>query len=801
MHAGIRSAAIVPPRKTNRQRIGRFSRFALLVTVFTMPSAAFGQAPGETEASETQLNDIIVTAQRRSESVQDVPLSVTVLGAEQLEQLQVQRFEDYLRFLPSVASNGANAGFNATVVVRGIVADQGNVASGSLPTVGQYLDEQPITTIDGAPDLHMYDIARVEQLSGPQGTLFGASSMGGVLRVITNKPDPDKFAAGMDFEINKYTIGSFGGSVEGFVNVPVGNGAALRVVGWYVKEGGYVDNRPGSRTYSTGITVNNSPYARKDYNYAETYGARAALAVPLGENWTVTPSIIAQQRTRNGTSAYVPDYGDLVTETYTREDGEDRWYQAALTVQGQVGDFDILYAGSYLDRSTKQHINYADYDYYYDQQYAIFPSGAQRVDNAGRPIDPRDTLINNERFTKQSHEVRITSPSDKSLRFLAGAFFQRQFQDIDLDYNVPGLADRLAVTGRPGATWVTRQERIDRDYALFGQADFDIADRLTLTAGIRGYRYNNSLFGWFGGKSNEPFCFAPAILNGSPCTNLGTPTGSNSASPRSVKGDGVTYRLGATFKITPNNMIYFTVADGFRPGGTNRLGERGQQNFGSASVPYGPDKLTNYELGTKNTFWNGRARLNVILFNQEWRDIQLGTAINGVNLIQNVAKARSRGVEVSAGIQPTSGLNLSINGAYVDAKLLSDYIVNGTTIVPANSRLAYSPKFKANAILRYDWTMGEFEPFMQVAQSYQSDTIASFNFRDRNFYDNFPSYGVTDISLGFKKGPLQIEGYATNLFDKRAATYRSYLFYLENIDYYQYVARPRQVGFRTSFRF
>ena len=625
--------------------------------------------------------------------------------------------------------------------------------------------------------------------------------MGGVLRVITNKPNPDAVSAGIDLETNHYSGGAWGGSAEGFVNLPVGNGAALRVVGWYVRDGGYVDNRFGSRRYSTGITVDNAPYARNDYNYADTYGGRAALAVPLGENWTITPSIVAQQTRRNGSAAYVPGYGDLVTEAYTQEDGNDRWYQAALTVAGEIGNFDLIYSGSYLDRKTTQHVNYADYDYYYDQQYAIFPSGGQRVNNAGQPIDPRDTLINNERFTKQAHELRITSPSTNPFRFVAGAFYQRQAQGIDLDYNVPGIADRLAVSGHPGTTFLTREERIDRDYALFGQVDLDVVRRLTLTAGGRYYRYDNSLFGFFGTRANEAFCFSPAIVARTPCTNLGTPSG-GSAVPRRVKDDGFTYRLGAQFNFTRDNMLYFTVADGFRPGGTNRLGERGQQNLGSATVPYGPDTLTNYELGTKNLFWNRRAKLNIVLFNQEWHNIQLGTAINGVNLIQNVARARSRGVEVTAGLEPVTGLNLTVNGAYIDAKLLGDYTVAGQVIVPSGSRLAYSPRFKANGIARYSWEMGsDIKPFVQIAQSYQSNVVASFSFSSRTFYDDYPPYGITDLSLGFNKGRLQIEGYATNVFDNHPATYRSYLFYQGPATYYQYTVRPRRFGIRAGYRF
>ena len=800
--------------QSSKQRLGASGRVAsagltplaialravLWSSAVAAPVNAWSETPAVSDSEgRGQLEEVVVTAQRRTENVQDVPVSLQVLGEEQLKQLHVQQFEDYIRFLPSVSSNGANAGFNATVVIRGVVTDQGNIASGSLPAVGQYLDEQPITTIDGAPDLHMYDIARVEQLSGPQGTLFGASSMGGVLRIITNKPDKSGFAGGIDLSSKKFAKGGFGGSVEGFVNLPINDRAALRLVGWLDRVGGYIDNVAATRTYnSTGITVSNAQLAKRDYNDADTLGGRAALAIDLSEHWTVTPSIMAQKRKRNGTSAYNPLVGDLQNEVYVPEDGVDRFYQAALTVQGKIGDFDMIYAGGLFRRKAKQHINYADYDYWYDQLYGTYPT---RVDDAGNNIEPNQTLINENRFTKQSHEVRIASAAADRFRIVAGAFYQRQFQAIDLDYNVPGLASGLSVSTREGAVWLTRQERIDRDYALFGQADFDITKKLTLTAGSRYYRYDNSLFGWFGTRANEAACFGPAVVPGSPCTNLGTLDANGTPIPRRVKGDGYTYRLGATYKFDRDHMIYVSVADGFRPGGTNRLGERGQQNLGSATIPYGPDSLTNYEIGTRNSFWDRRAKLNLTVFDQEWKDIQLTATIGGVGLIQNVGKARTRGVELTASIEPVSGLNLTVNAAYIDSKLLSDYFFGSTLRAAAGSRLPYSAKFKGNAILRYSWKTGDYEPYAQVAQSYQSSTVGGFTNFERNFFGNYPAYGITDLSLGVGKNPWWVGAYANNVFDKRAVTYRTYVYFVPQSGFYQYAEWPRRFGVYVSYRF
>ena len=698
-------------------------RAILLSSAIVVHSTAAAQsAPSQAGLASdeaTPLSEIVVTAQRRSENIQDVPMSIEVLDNKKLDQLEIQKFEDYVQYLPSVSTNGANPGFNATVTVRGIVTDGGNIASGSLPTVGQYLDDQPVTTIDGAPDIHMYDIARVEQLSGPQGTLFGASSMGGVLRVITNKPDPSGIHGGFNTEINKFTAGGgFGGKVEAFFNQPFDNGMALRVVGWYTHDGGYIDNVPATRTFTTtGQTYNNSRYAEKNFNDLTTEGGRAALLIPLGERWTVTPSVITQRQTRNGDFSYDPYIGDLKTEVFTPEDGLDHWYQAALTVAGKVGNFDVIYDGAYMDRKTVQHINYADYSYFYDQMYGINPNA---VNNAGQNIIPNQVLINHEAFTKDSQEVRITSPATDRLRVLAGAFYQRQYQDIRLDYNIPGLSTEptpdgmggtnppLSVTGAPGDTFLTHEHRIDSDYAVFGELAFDVTSQLTLTGGLRGYRYTSDLSGFFGTYGSEAgSCVGPAIVPQTPCTNLGVLNADGSVSPRTVDGKGHTYRANIQWKFDADHLIYANVSDGFRPGGVNRLGAHAENvEFASTSIPYNPDTLTNYEIGSKNTFWNKRATLNVTAFDEEWKDIQLTILIQGIGLIQNAGAARSRGIEVNGQVNILPGLDISSAATYTKATLLDNYYYGNGISAPAGAMLPFAPEFKGNVIARYNWNWG-----------------------------------------------------------------------------------------------
>ena len=229
--------------------------------------------------------DIIVTAQRRNESIQHVPISLQALSPTVLAQHQVQSFDDYTKLLPSVSFQSLGPG-QSQLFFRGITSGSDGDALSAQPTAGVYLDDVPVTTIGGLVDVHVYDVARVEALSGPQGTLFGANSLSGTLRIITNKPDPSKFAAAYDLQLNKFGKGQAGGVAEAFINQPLSGRVALRIVGFYQRVGGFIDNTPVSRTYqrphtladgtvaNSPLTVDNSSAVRKNFNPVDTYGGR-----------------------------------------------------------------------------------------------------------------------------------------------------------------------------------------------------------------------------------------------------------------------------------------------------------------------------------------------------------------------------------------------------------------------------------------------------------------------------------------------------------------------------------------------
>ena len=452
---------------------------------------ASAQAPGPSQVSE-----VIVTSEKRSENVQSVPAAIDVMDTRSLTRLNVNSFEDYTKFLPSVTFQTLGPD-STSVYIRGVSSGDNANHSGPLPTVGVYLDEQPITTIGGTLDVHIYDIARIEVLEGPQGTLYGASSESGTLRIITNKPSTAGFSAGFDVQGDYIAHGGPGYVAEGFVNIPVNDKLAVRLVAFDEYDHGFIDNVPGTRPFATsGATLNNAKYVQNSINKVENFGGRAAVKFDLNDNWSIEPTVIAQDLRSPGVFGFEPAVGDLKVQRFQPDSFHDRWVQAALNITGKLGRFDINYSGGYFNRKVNSLSDYTDYSVAYDQHYG---SGAYWVDAAGNPLAlPQQEIIGRDRFEKGSNELRISSPPTDRFRFVAGLFQERQTHWIIQDYQIQGFGPQVAVTGWPNTIWLTDQNRIDRDEAVFAEANFDITPKLTLTGGIRGYHYNNTLYGFYG---------------------------------------------------------------------------------------------------------------------------------------------------------------------------------------------------------------------------------------------------------------------------------------------------------------
>jgi outer membrane receptor protein involved in Fe transport len=787
------------------------------------------------------LEEVVVTAQKRTENLQDVPISIEVLDSAKIEQLNIAGLDDYVKYSPSVAySRAEGQGGNGQpgtshIYMRGVVSGGNENHSGSQPSVGTYLDEQPVTTIDGTLDVHMYDIQRIEVLEGPQGTLYGASSQAGTVRIITNKPDPTKFEAGYDLDGNHVDHGGNGWQAQGFVNIPLSPIAAIRLVGWDEHDAGYIDNVAGTDkngcifngtiTYPTwagqatgagsnGViapcptpaaigagAVSNAAYVKSNYNTVVTQGGRAAGLVNLGDNWTVTPTVMGQSLNTNGFFGYDPAVGDLLVTHFGPENSQDSFVQSALTVEGKISNFDLVYAGAYLKRDTHTIADYTDYSEFYDR---IFASGAGWTNNAGAPIMPQELVVTKGYFEKWSQEVRLTTPQDLPVKGTVGAFIQRQLHDIWEQYVMPGynftnptgnptsstpnangLGSDFSIPTLANTIWLTDEQRVDRDKAIFFQGEWDITSQLSLNGGLRYYKYDNSLEGFygyslnhFGGDPGMGLCDGrPASTPYAPCTDL----------DKEVSASGTVPKANITYKLTPDKLVYATYSKGFRPGGVNRSGDFG---------PYAADFLTNYEIGWKTSWFDHTLRWNGAAFLEDWNNFQFSfLGPNSLTIIENGGNARIKGIENEIEYAPTRALSLSTGFTFLDTRLLQNICgTAGVTVcsgpnpavngagpqpftgtpwigpeAPAGSNLPISPKFKVNAVARYQFEeVAGWKPFGQVSFVYQTQTAPTLL---RNQLQNIgmqPAYGLVDLTTGIRQDKTMIQFLVTNVADRRA---------------------------------
>ncbi len=764
----------------------RVALASLLASSCLMTSPLYAQdAQAEDESDE---DVIVVTAQKREQFLQDVPISIQALGETKLENNQVAGFDDVQKLLPSVSSQSFGPG-QAQIYFRGVTSGGDGLKVGPLPTSGLYVDEIPLTTIGGSVDFHVYDIARVEALAGPQGTLYGASSLSGTLRIITNKPSTSGFAGSIDVEGNKYGKGDFGGTVEGMLNFPLSDRMALRVVGYYKREGGYIDNLAATRTFTlddgnplTNLTVNNSALVEDDFNTAEAYGGRAALKVDLDDDWTVTPQFIYQQQNSKGSFLYDPRKGDLKVTDFLPSYNDDRWWQAALTIEGKLSNWDIVYSGGYLDRKVDNESDYSYYSVAYDTYGSFttyFPTGT------GSFLDPTQSAVIGDRYTKFTNELRLSSPGDKAFRLTTGLFMQHQTDAIRANYNVKGIggiptprwaAPFPASTGSPDSLFMTRIRRFDRDYAAFGQAEWDILPTVTLTGGIRGFIAHNTIRGWSGLFAGTPFSGVGSNLGACitgltflpdvPCHNV---------NKKNVES-GITYKGNISWKPIDDVLLYATASSGFRPGGNNRR---------PGVLPFKSDKLFNYELGWKTQF--GPVTFNGAAFYQKWKDLQFGLVPlgqNGVTNTYNAGNARIYGLEADVAAK-FGGLTLTAGGTFINAQLTTDFcevdpvtknivcVTGNPPAAPKGTRLPVQPEFKGLATARYEFPMGANKAFVQASVNHQTGTRTFLTDADFNAIGPTAAFTTFDASIGAEFGRWSLSAYIQNIFDNRGELTRN----------------------------
>lgn len=761
-----------------RQGIVGISTLAIAIALAGLPTSSLAQESAETAADDEGLDVIVVTAQKRSEDMQDVPVSLQVLGGETLEQQGVQNFEDYVGLLPSVSFAGQGPG-NTQVFMRGISSGGDGNKSGSSPSVAVYLDDQPVTAIGRVLDIHMYDIARVEASAGPQGTLYGAGSQAGTLRIITNQPTTDIFKGGIDISGSVTRKGDPSYSFEGFVNAPISDNAALRLAAWHIRDGGYIDNVPATFTFTAqNITVNNAPFVKEDFNIVEKTGARAALRIELDDNWSATAKLAHQRQKTNGVWDHDPDeVGDLQVERFFEDEGKDQWTQGALTIEGKVGGLELTYAGSYLDREVDYDVDYSAYSEYsaYIPYYTCYSTGSL---NFSTCTDPRIQYRSDDTYKVMTHEFRVQNDQASRLRFIAGVFYQKVEHDYLNVWNIPSIPPSRSVnanaqlSGYPDdAYFITDQLRTEKELAGFGEISFDITDQLIATAGARIFKTKSSIEGAVG-----------TLFSSRPLVDV------------SSSESGEVYKLNLSYKPTSDLLFYATYSEGFRPGGNNRTQ--------TSNIPgvYKSDLITNYEIGWKTTLAGGDVRWNGSLFNMDWDDIQItrfDPSESFLGLTANVGKARSRGIETDIAAYLGGGFQITAAASYIDATLRTDYIRNLQTRrvdAPAGTRLPDVPKFKLAANARYEFKLGEANSYIQAGFQHVGNRYNDLFVARRRLQS---SYEIVNLSAGYDADGWGVSLFVNNLFDTRAELNRNAATFDERIT----TNRPRTIGLRLNASF
>ena len=431
--------------------------------------------------AQAQLEEVVVTATKQEASLQDVAVAVSALTEESLNQRGITNFSDYLIELPNVTAGGAGPG-QSTMYIRGVASTTPNLTTsgvaGLSPNVAMYLDEQPLSQPGRNLDVYIVDMNRVEVLAGPQGTLFGASSQAGVVRLITNKPDTTEFSGNIKAGTSWMKDGEMNYNVNGTINVPITDNFAIRASIYADQKGGYIDNiagtrsvsesarfRPGSTKRSNGtevgfrggfqagadlsnvnfIDADNSALVEDDFNDTRYTGGRISALWNVNDDWSVRVGAMVQEIDSDGTFYADPNLGDdYKIQRFEAENIKDEYTSVNWTVEGRLGALDVIYTGAFTERETDQRVDYSDYlfigqyiPYYICDYYVSYTSFAPGGLPTGNCYSPNLYTTNKVDSEFQTHELRFSTDQSARVRVTAGAFYSDMELTEQVDFSYP----------------------------------------------------------------------------------------------------------------------------------------------------------------------------------------------------------------------------------------------------------------------------------------------------------------------------------------------------------------------------
>ncbi len=724
------------------------------------------------------LDEIIVTATKRSMNIQDLAQSIAALTNEDIERQGLNTMEDIIKAIPSMTLSATQPGRNK-IVFRGLNSGDGEYRTDSSAAV--YLDEIPMTSVSQQLSPRLVDIERIEALPGPQGTLFGASSQAGTIRYITNKPDASAFSGSADVSLKTTEGGDDSYDINAHVNIPLSDSLAMRLVGYSVEEGGWIDNVYGT---SMDGTHDNAALVEENFNVWEVVGGRFSALADVNEDWSVLLSAIAERSETNGAWETDPALGDEQITAFHDEFRVDDWTSWGLTIKGDLGFAELTSASAWVDRTVVYEWDNHMYDSYkeaganYCTYYAYYGSYCY----LGGLYDLDGILgyyLNDQKQSRFSQELRLTSTGDSRLQWMAGLFYEDVTDEWIYSSVTPGLKDTPAfayaqywayyynyigydnVYPLPGTDnwWYQEFERNVKQIAVFGELSFDITDNWSAMVGARWFenerdRYERNTF-------PQDFPSWGQI-------------GIDGVDETTGKTSDTTFKFSTSYRFNDDNMVYFTASEGFRLGGYNSVRA---SDAGFVNRIYEPDTVTNYEIGNKSTFLDGRLRVNASAYFMEWDQIQLQRWNDGSlwwqNGTLNGGTAETTGLEIEVTGYLTDQFKISASVSTGSAEYTEDIVFDGEVDTPKGTPMPFAPD------LRYwvgiDYTIPDLlaggDVWLRWDISGQSE---SYNNRawvgDDGLpvqADALPAWDVSNATIGWQGESWQVNVRVNNVFDKK----------------------------------
>lgn len=739
-------------------------------------ATAFGQAADpEKQADEKdqggyELQEIIVTATRRSQKLQDIPLSVTAFTQEKLTKAGIIGYEGLAHNTPGIVVNKASQNFN-NFTARGIGTN--GYGAGLQSTVAIYIDELPISANGNSTilDPSLYDVERVEFLRGPQGTLFGSGSLAGAVRILTKKPDLNEFGASGLVDWALTGSDSFRQRYNVMVNTPlIDDKLALRIVGFYRNEDGYVDN--------LGTGIENS-------NKLVSWGGRATLLWEPNEKMSLKLLISHEDSEPEDSSLVDPEL-----ERNQRFSVKPDVFAGDLTSYNAT--FEYQFDGAHLTSSS----TYSRYD----QLFIVDLAGT----TGGAVPYFLEALAYDEIFVE---EARLVSDPGGKIDWVVGGFYFAKRRDVDsTSLTTDPYLGFLGYSGLTDAIFGSSLAHAKQhELAGFGELTYHVSDNFWVTGGLRYGSTDVQGFAEEGGFGSNFFFLLGNGIFGVPITT--TPIAA--ASGVKVKASRLSYKASVSYKPLDNITTYATVSTGFRAPVVNRRAGVSQNDATDLIIPdgAGSDTLTNYEVGLKGRWLDGKLTANLAAYLIDWKNIQIqaNRVSDAAQFVTNIDAAQSKGFEFEIAAIPVEGLTINLNGSFNDAQVTSITEQQAATSGAVDDARLASPHFQGTAIITYSFDIGmESKGFVSGRVSH----VGSFPNQFPNkagepevpavTFDPTDAFSTVHLSAGVNNDTWSVIAYVENLFDDHSFAYVHPEVFIAN----RYATlRPRTIGLRVNLNY